>query len=302
MKNSNKATLFLNIVFIFAIFSCNRFDEERENVYIPPTVTIDNEVICIIEVTQNRVLGNLMIRDITSNRIVLSLPSLDKRRIIILPLGEYEISADGIRGTVDLQEDSRIVVSGNNFRREPLRQPQPSATIAFRRGNNYVTDNNNIIAGSQYHLTILDIENLLLPTTAYKMEIDGIGSIPLRSAKESNQRIISENPIIFERIGNYKVTVTSSSGTFEFPFRVIEIPPIITINNLWRERPLQFAEMEYFVIDINERINGILINDNVTYTFNDNTYMDRSRRAGLLSSGPNGEPYISTESYGRIVI
>ena len=295
MRNCNKAILFLGLVFV--LYSCNRFAEDKTNSYIPPTVTIDNEIMCIIEASQNRVLRNLMIRDVSNNRIIFSLPSLDKKRIIILHQGEYSISADGVRGA-NFKEDCRIIITGNAFSIESLRQPRPSAPIAFRRGNNYVTDNNNLIARrASYYLTILDMENLLLPAAAYSAEINGgIGSIPLKNTKESNQRIVSENPVTFERGNSFIVTVTVNTNpvrTFELPFRVIDPPPEITINNLWRGSPLQFAEMEYFRLGENETLADSLP---------DNVYMDRSRRDGLLSAGPNGEPYVSTENDGKIVI
>jgi len=296
MRGRNLITKILFPGIAFVIFSYSLF---AQNNYKPAVVNVDNEVMCIVESSSKKILSNFTVYDIANNRIVTSLPSLDQKRIFVFNKGEYKISADGISGTLDLQEDCKIIASGSLFKKEALKQP---ASILFRRNNNFLTTN-EIIERREYYLAIYDLDNLSLPASAYKAEIDGIGNIPLNIVKDNN-RIISEKPLpaFAVRKDPYVVTVSVSGGTpKKLSFYVREYRFDITVKNLWRGKPLQFGEMEYFRSPSNVNITSLLHKEQDGYLYiNDNIYMDISRRAGVESKGPNGETYISTGSSGII--
>jgi len=257
---------------------------------------MSNEIMCVIEASPARVLRNLVVRNTSNKKIVLNIALLDRKRVIILPKGEYQFSTDSVGGSFDLQDDYKISISNNNLIGEVLVQRSP--VRAFRQRNIFIT-NNILNKRAEYYLTIRDYKLLSLPLSAYRAEINGV-NIPL-ILNSADNRIISENPIPlhesrFRAGASYDVTFTVNGDAAKIPplrFQVIDPPPTINITNLWRGRPLQYAEVEYFKYDGTRT--GL-------FELTHNVYMDVSQRAGLLSKGPNGERYIYTGSDGKIVI
>jgi hypothetical protein len=235
----------------------------------------------------------MVVRDAGSQRIVLSLPRVSDKRIIILPRGSYEFSADNAAKTVlDLQNDCRIVFSGRAFKGEALKEPP---VIAFRRSPQGVNSSIPLIEGVPYFLAVLDMDDLnnRLPIGSYTAAISGKGNVELNGVKENNY-IISKSAYTFVR-GSYTVTVTGSAAQINpFRFRVEPRPPFtLTITNIWNGKPLQFADIAGY--KSNARLNPVLPrNDNgkspISYTSFD--YSNRGavlRPAGESNTGADGK-------------
>jgi hypothetical protein len=182
---------------ILIISSCG---QGKETEFQPLSIDIKNENLVLFKVPKNGV-KNLLIQDSASRRIAASIAELKQNRIFVLPGGDYDFSASGLRiETININSDCSIAVSGNRFVSETFSQ------VAFKRENNYYSG--SICEGTEYYLTVLNVENV--KPNDYNIEIDnGKGNIPV-AANLSGNRVISAKTLSFLK-GEYTIT-TSIKG------------------------------------------------------------------------------------------
>ena len=230
------------IVCALLLTACGR--EQPRKAYVPPRVNLSNEFMGIVSPPNNGSLRNFTITD-DAGRSVLDIPELSKNKIIVLPKGKYEFSADNVAESkvFDLTEDCKIVSTARTFTQNPLVKPP---AISFRGSRWDMLG--PLTEGASYYLTILDLDNMNEPADSYTATIRGVGNIPLNVNKDNN-RIVSRNAHSFSR-GTYDVTVSvngDSSRFASFRFEVRPRPPItLTINNTWGGRPLQYANITVY--------------------------------------------------------
>jgi hypothetical protein len=125
-----------------------------------------------------------------------NIAEVKQKRLFILPPGDYDFSAEGMRtATIPVDDDCSVTVVSNRFAAEPFSQ------ITFYDGSNYYAS--RIVEGRSYWLTILNIENV--QPSAYTAEITGKGNIPLAPGLSGN-RVISAARIPPFTAGKYTVT------------------------------------------------------------------------------------------------
>jgi hypothetical protein len=245
----NKAAIVMTcaaVMYGLIFSSCGKSGEVS---YKPVQPKIENEFFGII-VPPKDGYKNLLVRD-ADGRVVLSLPQLNRKRIIILPKGSYEFSAANTNNAVlDLMDDCRIIIANRTFKAEPI---LPPPAIAFRSGNAW--DLTEITQDGSYHLTILDLDDLGLSPGAYKAAISKGGVVLYRdisfSGKENN-RVLSDQTFSFSEFGVYNVSVTVSGSTNKikpsaFTVRELIFDPLV-IKNIWNKKPLQYAKVQSFKI------------------------------------------------------
>jgi hypothetical protein len=125
-----------------------------------------------------------------------NIAEVKQKRLVILPPGDYDFSAEGVRtATIPIDDDCSVTIVSSRFMAEPFSQ------ITFYDGSNYYAS--RVVEGRAYWLTILNIENL--QPSAYTAEISGKGNIPLASGLSGN-RVISAARIPPFTAGKYTVT------------------------------------------------------------------------------------------------
>jgi hypothetical protein len=233
-----------NLPVVFAIFFVSLFSactKESEDSWMPVQAKVENEFMGILATFPQGGYKNLVIRDASDGRIVLGLPQLNKKRIIMLPKGSYEFSADNaVKAILVLDDDCIINYTSRTFNIKSFDKPP---AIAFRSGQQGWDRRSPLTEGNQYYLTILDLDNLDGLSSAYNAEIIGKGNVTLSSNKENN-RIISDSGMAFTR-GTYTVTVSGGSlGTINYNFKVEPLPPFdLAINNKWNGKNLEYADI-----------------------------------------------------------
>jgi hypothetical protein len=289
-----KNMLVVSVVIFTSLFSaCNKIEEDA---WTPIQTKVENKFMGILAALPQGGYKNLIVRDVADGRIVLSIPQLNKKRIIMLPKGSYEFSADNAeKATLKLDDDCIINYAGRTFKTEAFDKPP---VIAFRSGQQGWDRRSPLTEGIQYYLTIFDIDNLSGLPSAYSAAITGKGNITLSSNKENN-RIISGSGISFTQ-GKYTVTATGSSlGTINYNFEVIPQPPFdLEINSKWNGKNLEFADMvayksSAFLPDVIPR------NDDGSGKTSFTSF-DYANTANVIRV--NGNRFLDTNDRGRIVI
>jgi hypothetical protein len=187
-------TLSAVLAFILLLGACT---QEQKPVYPPVSVDMQkqSELMILLVPPQNGLI-NFLIQDNASRRIIANIAEVKQKRLVILPPGDYDFSAEGMStATIPIDDDCSVTIVSNRFVAESFSQ------ITFYDGSNYYAS--RIVEGRQYWLTVLNIENL--QPSAYTMEITGKGNIPLAS-KLSGNRIISAAKIPSFTAGKYTVT------------------------------------------------------------------------------------------------
>jgi hypothetical protein len=189
------------LAFVLLFGACT---QEQKPVYQPVSVDMrkQSELMLLLIPPKNG-LRNFLIQNNASRRIMANIAEVKQKRLIILPPGDYDFSAEGLRtATIFVDDDCSVTIVSNRFVAEPFSQ------ITFYDGSNYYAS--RIVEGRAYWLTILNIENL--QPSAYTMEITGKGNIPLAS-KLSGNRVISAAKISPFTAGKYTVTGTVNGDT-----------------------------------------------------------------------------------------
>jgi hypothetical protein len=246
MKSMKHKTLgvILFTLFIMGNFSCGQEDSVT---YKPARVRVSGECVAVL-VPPKAGIKNLRIKNSATGKIVFNSPELTRNRMIVLPGGDYEFSAAGIKNAaIKLGDDCKITSDGKTFTQSALKAPP---AVAFYNGQTW-NIGSPIREDAAYYLTILDLDSLDTPVPAYTMKVSGKGlnlDIPLAATRKNN-RIISETTHAFKQ-GNYKVTVSvngNSKQIPEFNFTVAPKPPFtLTVNNQWGGSPLQYATIQVF--------------------------------------------------------
>jgi hypothetical protein len=171
--------------------------QEQKPVYQPVSVDMrkQSELMVLLVPPQNG-LRNFLILDNASRRIMANIAEVKQKRLVILPPGDYDFSAEDVRtATLPIDDDCSVTIVSNRFVAEPFSQ------ITFYDGSNYYAS--RIVEGRSYWLTILNIENV--QPSAYTAEITGKGNIPLAPGLSGN-RVISAARIPPFTAGRYTVT------------------------------------------------------------------------------------------------
>jgi hypothetical protein len=182
------------LVFVLLLGACT---QEQKPVHQPVSVDMrkQSELMVPLIPPQNG-LRNFLIRDNASRRIMANIAEVKQKRLVILPPGDYDFSAEGVRtATLPVDDDCSVTLVSSRFAAEPFSQ------ITFYDGSNYYAS--RIIEGRSYWLTILNIENV--QPSAYTAEITGKGNIPLAPGLSGN-RVISAARIQPFTAGRYTVT------------------------------------------------------------------------------------------------
>jgi hypothetical protein len=186
----------VSVVFAFVLLlgSCT---QEQKPVYQPISVDMRKQSkLMVLLVPPQNGLRNFLIQDNASRRIMANIAEVKQKQLVILPPGDYDFFAEGVRtATFPIDDDCSITIVSNRFAAEPFSQ------ITFYDGSNYYAS--RIIEGRSYWLTILNIENA--QPSAYMAEITGKGNIALAS-KLSGNRVISAARIPPFIAGKYTVT------------------------------------------------------------------------------------------------
>jgi hypothetical protein len=243
-ENNKTSKVILLTLFIIVYFSCT---QENSEAYKPVRMRVNNE--CVVVIVPPRAgIKNLTLINTTTGRIVFNLPELIRNRIIMIPKGDYEFSAMGIKKEVfKFGDDCKITSDGKTFTQSALKVPP---AIAFYNGQIWNMES-PIREDAAYYLTILDLDNLDMLVSAYTMKITGNGlnlNIPLDAVRKNN-RVISEKTYAFKQ-GNYKVTVSVNGNSKQIPdfsFTVAPKPATPrTVNNQWGGSPLKYATIQAF--------------------------------------------------------
>jgi hypothetical protein len=182
------------LAFILLFGACT---EGQKPVHQPVSVDMrkQSELMVLLIPPQNG-LKNFLIQDNASRRIMASIAEVKQKRLLILPPGDYDLSAEGVRiATLSIDDDCSVTIVSNRFVAESFSQ------IAFYDESNYYAS--RIVEGRSYWLTILNIENV--PPSTYTAEIAGKGNILLASRLSGN-RVISAARISPFTAGKYTVT------------------------------------------------------------------------------------------------
>ena len=182
------------LAFILLLGACTR---EQKPVYQPVSADMQKQSeLMVLLVPPRNGLKNLLIQDKISRRIMTNMVEVKQKLLLILPPGDYDFSAEGVRtAVIPIDDDCSITIVSNRFAAEPFSQ------ITFYDGSNYYAS--RIVEGRSYWLTILNIENL--HPSAYTAEISCKGNIPLASGLSCN-RVISSSRIPPFTVGKYTVT------------------------------------------------------------------------------------------------
>jgi hypothetical protein len=182
------------LAFILLLGACT---QEQKPVYQPVSVDMrkQSELMVLLVPPQNG-LKNFLIQDNESRRIMANIAEVKQKRLVILPPGDYDFSAEGVRtATFPIDDDCSVTIVSNRFAAELFSQ------ITFYDGSNYYAS--RIVEGRSYWLTILNIENA--QPSAYTAEISGKGNIPLASRLSGN-KVVSAARITPFTAGTYTVT------------------------------------------------------------------------------------------------
>ena len=309
VKANNIYSFLRGIIFVILLVSCDKiaqYNIDPDVPWVPVRADMEDQVMVLIQNFPSGGYRNLIIRNIDDEdkkMIVLRQAEVNKRRIVILPKGNYEFSADNVSDNekFDLQEDCIIRFESNKFKQLELNIPSDIDII-------FLNNNKNIIKQPvddvPFLLSILNMEILdETPIEKYTVKIGDV-EIKLNNVWEENYRIISEEVIRLpyqERPYNLTVTVNGKSDSFQF--YVIPIPiPLLTVTNIWKDRPIQFAEMEYFIVSRDAlSANDRSILERRGY-LEDDEYNNIANKFGRLSKGSNDEPYVYTNDRGIIEI
>ena len=142
-------------------------------------------------------LNNFLIQDSKSRRVLGNVRELARNWPLVMPPGDYTISAEGYNDTtLSLDSDCIIRVQGRGFLASLFSQ------VTFSDGTNFF--GKNIIEGQGYILSILELDKQ--QPQAYSAEITGKGKINL-AQKEVDGRIVSASRLVFQE-GKITVSVT----------------------------------------------------------------------------------------------
>jgi hypothetical protein len=298
MKNEfskfRAASVFFFAFTAFCIFSCGQTD--RQDTYNPVQTNVAGEFTGII-VPPGSGFRNLVIIDKQTKRVVFDMPELTQNRLVMLPKGNYELRADGVKASLfNFQDDCKISSDGKTFRQEALKAPP---ALAFRSGQRE-NITGPLVEDFSYYLTILDMANLdeKIPVSVYSAVVTGNGinkDIPLNGIRE-NGRIISEQPNIFKR-GSYQVTVSVNGDTKKIPplrFNVNPKPPFnLTVTNLWNGEPLQYADVQCYIS--NAALKPVLSRREFdTFVYANENNLIRINDERIVSTGSDGRLVISS--------
>jgi hypothetical protein len=240
------------LAFILLLGACT---QEQNPVYqlVSADMRKQSELMVLLIPPRNG-LKNFLIQDNVSRRIMTNIAEVNQKRLLILPPGDYDFSAEGVRtATLPIDDDCGITIVSNRFVAEPFSQ------ITFYDGSNYYAS--RIVEGRSYWLTILNIENV--QPSAYTMEISGKGNIPLASRLSGN-RVMSAARIPPFTAGRYTVTgaVNGDASKIELKeFTVVDNDtegPVLDKSGKYYyrsggvTRPFTFVLTDWSGIDINK--------------------------------------------------